>query len=147
MIEELNLDREAVFGLLSGRVSTAINRALYRNFRSNDIGITPEQWTVLLSLSDKDGITQQDLATATFRDKPSITRLIDNLEKLQLVRRETDVKDKRINLIYLTELGIEVNKKARIVSLGVMQDSLKGISEEEIHRGEQTLKKILKNLL
>ncbi len=146
MIEELNLDKDAIFGILSGRVSTAINRALYRNFRSNGINITPEQWTVLLSLSYKDGITQQDLAEATFRDKPSITRLIDNLEKLQLVRRETAENDKRINLIYITELGVEVNKHARKVSLYVMKDSLQGISEEEIHRGEQTLKKILKNL-
>jgi predicted transcriptional regulator len=42
---------------------------------------------VLYHLWKEDGRSQQDLCNATFRDKPSITRLVDNLEKLALVKR------------------------------------------------------------
>ena len=38
-----------------------------RNFRQNGVEITPEQWTVLLFLWEKDGVTQQELCNATFK--------------------------------------------------------------------------------
>ncbi|MFM8710084.1 MAG: MarR family transcriptional regulator, partial [Sphingomonadales bacterium] len=38
------------------------------------------------------------LANASFRDKPSITRLVDNLERAQLVKRVAAATDRRINL-------------------------------------------------
>ena len=77
----LSIDNEMLFALLSGKLSSAINRKLYRSFRKINIDITPEQWTVLYYLWSKDGVTQQELCNATFKDKPSMTRLIDNLEK------------------------------------------------------------------
>lgn len=45
---ELNI--EMVFALMSGKLSAAINRKLYRSFRKLSIDITPEQWTVLYYL-------------------------------------------------------------------------------------------------
>ena len=45
------------------------------------MNLTIEQWSVLYQLWKEDGKSQQELCNATFRDKPSITRLIDNLEK------------------------------------------------------------------
>ena len=46
-------------------------------------------------------MSQQQLCDATFRDKPSITRLVDNLEKLKLVKRNASKEDRRKNLIVL----------------------------------------------
>ena len=76
---ELNI--EMLFALMSGKLSAAINRKLHRSFRKLSIDITPEQWTVLYYLWSRDGVTQQELCNVTFKDKPSMTRLIDNLEK------------------------------------------------------------------
>ena len=81
MIEQFNFDIQLIFAILNGKVSAAINRKLSRNFRQNGMDITPEQWTVLLFLWEKDGVTQQELCNATFKDKPSMTRLIDNMER------------------------------------------------------------------
>ena len=50
MTEEFNFDTRLIFAILNGKVSAAINRKLYRNFRQNNLEITPEQWTVLLFL-------------------------------------------------------------------------------------------------
>ena len=55
MIEQFNFDIQLIFAILNGKVSAAINRKLSRNFRLNDMEITPEQWTVLLYLWEKDG--------------------------------------------------------------------------------------------
>ena len=76
MIEQFNFDIRLIFAILNGKVSAAINRKLYRNFRQNGLEISPEQWTVLIFLWEKDGVTQQELCNATFKDKPSMTRLI-----------------------------------------------------------------------
>ena len=68
-MEQFKFDIQLIFAILNGKVSTAINRKLHRNFRQEGIDISPEQWTILLSLWEKDGITQQDLCNATFKDK------------------------------------------------------------------------------
>lgn len=145
-MDELHLDFDVIFGVLSGRVSTAINRKLYRDFRQAGIQITPEQWMILLSLYHLDGITQQELAMRTNRDKPGITRLINNLERQFLVVRMADKKDRRINLISITKAGRQLQEKARIIALQSMKDALSGISEEELRVGEILMKKIIKNL-
>lgn len=145
-MEDLFNDKELVFGVVSGRASTAINRRLYRDFRAHDIALTPEQWVVLQFLSIKDGISQQELANVTYKDKPSITRLLDNLEKHSLIARLSDKMDKRSNLIHLTKAGEILHQKAKDIVLQTMQVALNNISEEEIRKGEKILKKIFKNL-
>ncbi|MDP4277147.1 MAG: MarR family transcriptional regulator [Bacteroidota bacterium] len=146
MDELLLNDKELLFGVISGKVSTAINRKLYHDFRANDITLTPEQWVVLQSLAFKDGITQQELATFTFKDKPSITRLLDNLEKHSLIARLADKLDKRSNLIHITKAGIAMHQRAKAIVLNSMKEALNGLSEEDIRTGEHLLKKIFKNL-
>src|SRR3954466_626317 len=92
-----------LYSFITGKASTAIARNLQKKFNAAGLKITIEQWSVLYHLWKEDGKSQQELCNATFRDKPSITRLVDNLEKLQLVKRVPSEHDRRINLIYLTK--------------------------------------------
>jgi MarR family transcriptional regulator, organic hydroperoxide resistance regulator len=146
LIDAIFNDKELVFGVISGRVSTAINRKLYRAFKSNNIGLTPEQFMVLQFLTIKDGISQQELAKVTYRDKTSITRILDNLAKNACIARFPDKTDKRSNLIHLTKNGMELHQRAKGVVLQGMQEALKGLTTEEIKFGEVILKKIFKNI-
>ena len=107
MIEQFNFDIRLIFAILNGKVSAAINRKLSRNFRQNGLEITPEQWTVLIFLWEKDGVTQQELCNATFKDKPSMTRLIDNMERQHLVVRISDKKDNQTLKEALQDITIE----------------------------------------
>ena len=144
-MEQFNFDIQLIFAILNGKVSAAINRMLYRNFRKNDIEITPEQWTVLLYLWEKDGVTQQELCNATSKDKPSMTRLIDNMERLNLVVRISDKKDRRINLIHLTKKGRELEEKSRYVTMKTLKEALRGLSIEELKISQEVLRKIFSN--
>ena len=85
-----------LYSFMTGKASTAIARRLQKNLKQAGIEITVEQWSVLYHLWKSDGLSQQDLCNATFRDKPSITRLVDNLEKLKLVQRVASKSDRRI---------------------------------------------------
>lgn len=137
---------EMGFALMSGNLSAAINRKLYRSFRKQSIDITPEQWTVLYYLWSRDGVTQQELCNVTFKDKPSMTRLIDNLEKQQLVVRSPGMKDRRINLIHLTDKGRELEDSTKPLVTAIMRMALEGFSDSEIEMAGSMLTKVFYNL-
>src|SRR5207237_5524208 len=94
--------RGELYSFITGKASTAIARRLQKKFNRAGLNLTIEQWSVLYHLWKEDGKSQQDLCNATFRDKPSITKLVDNLEKLKLVKRVPSKDDRRMNLIVLT---------------------------------------------
>ena len=71
-----------LYSFITGKASIAIARRLQKKFNNAGLNLTIEQWSVLYQLWKQDGSSQQDLCQRTFRDKPSITRLVDNLEKL-----------------------------------------------------------------
>ena len=145
MIEQFNFDIQLIFAILNGQVSAAINRKLSRNLRKGGVEITPEQWTVLLFLWKEDGVTQQVLCNATFKDKPSMTRLIDNMERQHLVVRIADKKDRRINLIHLTREGRDLEKKAYPIAIQTLKEALQGITFNELEIGQELLRKIFAN--
>lgn len=145
MIESINFDISLIFAILNGKVSAAINRKLVRNFREAGLDITPEQWTVLLYLWEKDGVSQQELCNATFKDKPSMTRLIDNMEKLNLVVRIASKDDRRTNLVHLTRLGRELESEARRVSTLTLKEALQGVTSEELSISQEVLRKVFAN--
>ena len=140
------LTPEFLFSLISGKLSAAINRRVYRTFRSHGIEVTPEQWTVMYYLWTRDGVTQQELCNLTFKDKPSMTRLIDNLEKLGCVKRIAGKSDRRINIIKLTEKGREIEPLTKLLVLNVVQEALTGLSTSDIEVGSRVLISIFDNL-
>ncbi len=140
------LDIKLVFAVMSGKVSSAINRRMCRNFRNAGIDITPEQWSVLVFLWQQDKVTQKAIADATYKDGPSITRLINNMEKQGLVTRTQDLTDRRTNQICLTKKGSDLYEKVHPVTLKTMQEALNGLSEADISNVQYLLKKIFSNI-
>jgi len=100
-MSEIHTDE--VFVILTGQIGNAINRSFLRAFSNEGIDITTEQWSVLACLWKEDKVSQQTLCNLTTKDKPSMTRLIDNLEKRNLVKRFADINDRRNNLIHRTD--------------------------------------------
>ncbi len=141
-VEDLRL----IFPIINGKVSMAINRMLYRNFRKRNLQITPEQWTVLAFLWQEDGVTQQMLCNSTFKDKPSMTRLIDNLVKQNLVYRSASKVDRRSNFIHLTELGSSIEEDATEAVRETMDAALEGIDEEGMKRLRNVLALVFGNV-
>ena len=145
-MKDFVLNIELVFAVISGKVSSAINRKLHRDFRNEGLDITPEQWSILVFLWQQDEVTQKTIADATYKDRPSVTRLIDNMEKQGLVTRIQDSKDRRTNKICLTKKGFDLCDKVHPITLKTMQDALNGLSPEEISTAQYLLKKIFSNL-
>ncbi len=67
--------------------------------------ITIDQWVVLQTLNQQNGLSQLEIAKATFKDPPTITRIIDLLCHKGLTERVTDTRDRRRFRIQLTDEG------------------------------------------
>lgn len=138
--------RGELYSFITGVASTAIARRLQKNFKQHGIDITIEQWSVLYHLWKRDGLSQQELCNATFRDKPSITRLVDNLEKLKLVKRVASVEDRRINMICLSEAADSLRDQTMEMANQTLNEALGGVSAEEIETCKSVLQRVYDNL-
>ena len=138
--------RGELYSVINGMASTAVARSLQKNFRQAGLDITIEQWSVLYHLWKEDCLSQQELGNRTFRDKPSITRLIDNLEKQRLVKRVPSATDRRINLVCLTDAARELQQTTIDLANQTMHEALTDISKEEIETVKHVLQKVYDNL-
>ncbi len=138
--------RGELYSFITGKASTAIARRLQKNFKQNNLDITIEQWSVLYHLWKEDGQSQQQLCDATFRDKPSITRLVDNLEKLQLVKRVASKDDRRINMIYLSKEAQQLQEQSMEIASQTLNEALMGVTNGQIEIAKEVLQKVYDNL-
>lgn len=138
--------RGELYSFITGMASTALARRLQKNFKQAGIEITIEQWSVLYHLWKQDGLSQQELCLRSFRDKPSITRLVDNLEKLALVKRVPSKDDRRINLVYITEAAKELQDLTMNMANQTLNEALAGVSQEEIEVCKAVLQRVYDNL-
>lgn len=138
--------RGELYSVINGMASTAVARRLQKNFRSAGLEITIEQWTVLYHLWKEDCLSQQELCNRTYRDKPSITRLIDNLEKQKLVKRSSHKNDKRVNMICLTESGRVLQDTTLALANQTMDEALDGVKKDDIEVVKIVLQRVYDNL-
>lgn len=138
--------RGELYSVINGMASTAVARRLQKNFRAFGLEITIEQWSVLYHLWKEDGLSQQELCNRTFRDKPSITRLIDNLEKQNLVNRMPSSTDRRINLVSLTDKAKDMQQLTIDLANQTMNEALIGVKKEEIDLVKLVFQRVYDNL-
>jgi len=135
------------FSFLTGKASAALARRLQKNLKEEGIRMTSEQWSLLYYLWMEEGRTQQELACLTFRDKPSVSRLINNLEKSKLVIRVIDKDDKRSNLIFLTKQGRQLRDSCMHQAKRTIGEALDGVNYEKMVDARDTLEMVYTNLI
>lgn len=136
---------EESFGFITSRTHSSMNRRLLKNFKDVDHPITTEQYGVMVHLWSSDGKSQQDLCCSTGKDKPSITRIIDNLEKRGFVRRKSCPNDRRKNLIFLTKEGEILRKQSNELAIKTLNEMLGNIDERDLEIAKNVMRKIIIN--
>jgi DNA-binding MarR family transcriptional regulator len=119
----------------------------YKEFLGHGLELTPEQWVVLVRLWEKDGQSQSALSESTLRDRPTMSRILDTMEKSELVERCVDPKDARSRLVKLTRTGKSLQPKLVPVAKKLVQRLEQGISERDLETTHRTLARMLENLL
>ena len=132
--------------LFTNIVHIGIKQTMTDDFKEEGFNLTPEQFLVLDTLWDEGVLTQQQIANITMRDKNSIVKLIDGLENRKLVKRVSNPKDRRQNLIRVTPYSLKIREKVNECAFKSVESIIKGISEEELETFIGILAKLEKNM-
>ena len=91
------------------------------------------QFVLLFKISEeKEEVTLKDMAEKLGKDKSAILRMIDLLEKKELVRRVVDQNDRRKNQLMVTKKGERLIAEFREVELDLNCELLKGLSDADM---------------
>ena len=128
-----------------GRTVKMVDYHLNEVFREEEIDVSKEQMIVLMKLHEKDGLTQNELAELTFRDKSSMARLLSKMEKKKYIARKQSAGDRRINQVFLTDLGKTIFSKIRPLIQNTITRMQHGITDSEREFMIQVLQKVQRN--
>jgi DNA-binding MarR family transcriptional regulator len=134
-------------GTLIGRTSHAILNKLQKKFREEGYNITVEQWQVLINLNNTNHQFHQQLAENTFKEKSTITRLLDGLEKKNLVKRVSDAVDRRQKRIRITTRGKSLLNKLKPFALEVQGRAINDIDLKQMKICQDILLKVYNNVI
>ena len=136
---------EDVLYYLIEKTNKVIRRYSQERFVKAGLNITVDQWLVMKKIHDSERITQIELANALFKDRASITRILDLLLEKKLVRKE-EAADKRAYELRLTAAGEKFLEQAFAIVKGSRAKGTGSLSESEIQQLRSGLQKIIKNL-
>lgn len=136
---------EDVLFYLIEKTNKVIRRYSQIRFIEAGIEITVDQWLVLKKISDSERITQIELAHAIFKDRASITRILDLLLKKKLVKKNEGI-DKRAYELSLTHNGQKFMEQALMIVKEVRKKGIENLSEAEQTQLRISLQKIINNL-
>ena len=95
---------------LSSGTFAAFHRAMlvFRQLlmkRMNEHGLHPGQAFCVAEISHNEGITQSELAESLGVSRPTVTIMLQKLEKAGTIERRSDEDDQRFTRLYLTQAG------------------------------------------
>jgi DNA-binding MarR family transcriptional regulator len=127
-------------------VNCSLIKYFAKELSRNDINLTPEQYLVMDILWDAEVMSQQAIADIIQKDKNSVTKFIDSLEKKGLVYRQVNKTDRRVNNIVVSEEGMKLKAKTTEVAIGMMRNVLKDIKEEDLMALDKVMNQIKENI-
>lgn len=139
------VDFEKSIGPWLGKTVKIIENHLQEAFDKHGIDLSKEQMIVLKKLHEQDGLNQNELAFLTLRNKSSLTRLLHKMENKEYITREQSQEDKRINNVFLTDLGKSIFKKSGPIINKIIHTMEQNISNTEKQQMIEILKKIQSN--
>lgn len=140
-------DRKAeVPGFLLERTAKRLKQFFQEQLAAAGADITIDQWVILQELDGSGGRSQQDLALATFKDAPTVTRIIDLLCKKGLTCRLPDEEDRRRFRVELTAEGREKIDRTMPLIRDCRRQVWQVLSEEEVDRLAGMLNRVFDHL-
>ena len=110
--------------------STLFSMMRMYNLLAAQHGITQGVGYVLLII-EKKGTPATKVAPLMGMSSSSLSRLLKNMEDTGLIYKESNLFDKRVVKVFLTEKGVELRRVVKKVVLGFNEKICKKISKEE----------------
>ncbi len=141
-IDEAQLSERFAFSV--SRLARCWRQQLDNRLRSR--GISYSKWLTLVYLDrGGEGMLQKDLARFMGIEAPSLVRMLDRLEKLGLVRRRPETRDRRGKAVFLTPQAGEVLAEFNEVASEVRNQLLAGVSDADLAGSLRVFETIMRN--
>ncbi|MGC4087337.1 MAG: MarR family transcriptional regulator [Polyangiaceae bacterium] len=101
---------------------------------------------MLVRLWERDRQSPSTLSESTLRDRPTMTRILDTMERGGLVVREQDPRDARARVICLTREAKALQKKLVPVAKTLVSQLERGVPEHDLEVTRRTLRRMFENL-
>jgi DNA-binding MarR family transcriptional regulator len=126
-----NLDRSNSVGFLVKRCGVLMSQLAERRFEGTSVSFT--QWLALIWLSTQDSqISATQLSAEMGHDMGALTRIVDELERRGLVRRERSHRDRRAVEIAVTAAGRRQAQSAKRVIVELLNQLVEPFNDAEI---------------
>ena len=119
------------------RLETRIRLAVTNRLKA--VGLSIAQCDVLTTLTEREGLSQQDLAERLYVTKGNISGLIDRLAAAGFVERRTIASDRRSHAIFLTPAGRIAAQKGIEAQQGFVDETLGRMPAAELAEFERLL--------
>lgn len=139
-------DEAKKIGYYLERTSRLVKLRYLQAFAQMGIDITPEQWVMLDSLYQRNGRSQTELAGDSYKNAPTVSRIIDLLEKKGLVERQRFENDRRRYKIFLTDAGKAVVEKVQPSVSSLRAQSWDNLSDEDYTHFLRIINQVFDNL-
>jgi DNA-binding MarR family transcriptional regulator len=134
------------YSFLLDRTARRVKQYAKQRFRELGWSITVDQWAVIKQLHDKGELNQRELAELTFKDHPTMTRIIDLLSTKQLILRKPHPEDRRSFIIALTDTGEALVKDCLPEVQSIRMKAWENLSESDFKEFKRILDSIYDNL-
>ena len=131
---------------MCSEVTRKFHFKMQQKFKQAGFDVTSEQFTVLTHLWFENGLTQQEISIRTGRDKTTISRILSNMIKKNLISKEDNPQDGRSNLIKVTTYGRNIQHQLISISGTLFHQSLSEIEPQLIYNSLEVLNKMMENL-
>ena len=119
------------------------NRFIIEQLKKNGAdGLVPSHGDILVCLYEQDKMTMKDIADKIHRTRPTVTVLVDKLEKLDYIKREISQEDSRYTYIVLTKKGQDFKPIFEKISEDLNNLLYKNLTEQESNILDNLLQKI-----
>ncbi len=125
-----------------------LHRSLRRNYdrQLKSFGLTPCQFEVLMTLWSEDGIVLGELRRRVSRDGPTITGVVDRMEKKMLVKRMRDPHDRRVVKVHLTSTGKNLKGDLERTKKRIMEKITRSLSLKDMNALVSLMEKMMRNV-
>jgi DNA-binding MarR family transcriptional regulator len=124
---------------LISKVCQKLITHLQKSLSESGVEVTPIQVMLLFFLQRKNGLNLTQISQGLMLENPTVTGLIDRLEKSGYVKRSDHPSDRRVYLVHLTEKGKKVAKRALPIVKKLNERIKEGYSKGEIEDFKRVL--------
>lgn len=133
-------------GYLIESLSRNMRRYSAKYLREKKVSLTLEQIAVLTILKEHGSKYQHELAHIMSKDNPTLTRILDLLEKKSYLQRKVSAGDRRKFRILLTSSGDKILTEIFPIVKEIRSNLFQGISDELFEQFKVLKDKIESNI-